>query len=238
VADIGQGWYGFNLSPEDFAERVRRLEKLLAANGRKRAEVQISVSPYTQEMNPARLEAYRRAGADQVILIALARDRAGSERAREARQQYLRRREARDSTHRIHRAGRVACPVRRTASGRLSGKVVTAPVDDWAFASGEETLQLETRPDDPYSVNVWFVASGPRLWVACVGGDTSGWGENMIADPRVRLRIDGKLYERKAVRVTEQSEIDEVVVLYKTKYDYKRDAEDEGKAVLFRMDPR
>jgi hypothetical protein len=34
----------------------------------------ISVSPYTHEMTPAKLEAYRRAGADQVILLALARD--------------------------------------------------------------------------------------------------------------------------------------------------------------------
>jgi probable F420-dependent oxidoreductase len=76
VADVGQGWYGFNLEPEDLAERVRTLEKLLAANGRKRADIQISVSPYTREMSPKKLEAYRRAGADQVILIALARDRA------------------------------------------------------------------------------------------------------------------------------------------------------------------
>ena len=76
VADIGQGWYGFNLEPDGLAERVQRLEKLLAANGRKRSDIRVSVSPYTREMNPARLEAYRRAGADQVILIALARDRA------------------------------------------------------------------------------------------------------------------------------------------------------------------
>lgn len=115
---------------------------------------------------------------------------------------------------------------------------MTAPVDDWSFASGEERLQIETRPDDPYSVNVWFVSHGSRLWVASVGGDVSGWGEMMIADPRVRLRIDGKLYERKAERVTDQAEIDEVVVLYKTKYDYERDPKEEGQAVLFRMDPR
>jgi hypothetical protein len=133
----------------------------------------------------------------------------------------------------------VGCePMGPIPGGRLSGEVVATPVDDWAFAGGEETLQLETRPDDPYSVNVWFVAQGPRLWVASVGGDVSGWGETMIADPRVRLRIDGKLYERKAARVTEQAEIDEVVVLYKTKYDYERDPKEDGQAVLFRMDPR
>jgi hypothetical protein len=133
----------------------------------------------------------------------------------------------------------VGCgPIGPIPGGRLSGEVVATPFDDWAFAGGQETLQLETRPENPYSVNIWFVSQGSRLWVASVGGDVSGWGEKMIADPRVRLRIDGKLYERKAVRVTEQAEIDEVIVLYKTKYDYERDPKEDGQAVLFRMDPR
>jgi alkanesulfonate monooxygenase SsuD/methylene tetrahydromethanopterin reductase-like flavin-dependent oxidoreductase (luciferase family) len=75
TADIGQGWYGFNLEPDGVAERLARLERMLAANGRKRSDLVISVSPYLREMSPAKLEAYRRAGADQVILIAFARDR-------------------------------------------------------------------------------------------------------------------------------------------------------------------
>ncbi len=75
VADIGQGWYGFNLEPDEFAERLGRLDAMLASNGRNRRDLLISVSPYLREMNPAKLEAYRRAGADQVILVAFARDR-------------------------------------------------------------------------------------------------------------------------------------------------------------------
>jgi probable F420-dependent oxidoreductase len=75
TADIGQGWYGFNLEPDGVAERLTRLDRMLAANGRKRSDLVISVSPYLREMNPAKLEAYRRAGADQVILIGFARNR-------------------------------------------------------------------------------------------------------------------------------------------------------------------
>ncbi len=136
-------------------------------------------------------------------------------------------------------AALAACePIGPLPGGQLSGELVTAPVDDWGFSNSEKTLQLETRPDDPYSVNVWFVASGPRLWVAAAGGAEKGWGGTLVADPRVRLRIGDKLYERKAVRVTEQAESDEVVVLYKTKYDYERDPDDDQAAVLFRMDPR
>jgi len=122
--------------------------------------------------------------------------------------------------------------------GRLDGEIVTAPVDDWSFASALETISVETRPDDPYSVNVWFVSQGPRLWVAAGSGETAKWAQNLLADPRARLRIEGKLYERAAVRTTDQAEQDEVLVLYKTKYDFERDPGDETKAVLFRMDPR
>ena len=129
-------------------------------------------------------------------------------------------------------------PIGPLPGGRLSGQLATAPIEDWSFAGKVEKIQLETRPDDPYSVNIWFVAQGPRLWVAAGGGGKSGWGKNLIADPRARLRIDDNLYERKAVRVDEQAEIDEVLVLYQTKYDYQRDPEEKSEAVLFRMDPR
>ncbi len=78
VADAGQGWYGFNLEPDSLAERLRALDGLLAKRGRSRADVQITVSPYLRQMSPAKLEAYRRAGADQVILLAFARDAAGA----------------------------------------------------------------------------------------------------------------------------------------------------------------
>ena len=133
----------------------------------------------------------------------------------------------------------LACgPLGPIPGGRLSGEVVSTPVEDWSFASAVETIQLETRPDDPYSVNTWFVSQGSRFWVAAGGGETSRWARNLIADPRVRLRIDGKLYERTAERVSEQAELGAVVVLYQAKYEYERDPKDEGKSVLFRMDPR
>lgn len=74
VADIGQGWYGFNLNPADFQKRLVVLDELLAARGRSRSELEISVSPYLQGCDLDALKAYRDAGADQVIVFAFARD--------------------------------------------------------------------------------------------------------------------------------------------------------------------
>lgn len=74
VADLGQGWYGFNLDPEELRRGIERLDTLLQERGRKRDEVEISVSPYLKGLDRAKLEAYGEAGADQVIVIANARD--------------------------------------------------------------------------------------------------------------------------------------------------------------------
>ena len=46
IARVGQGWYGFNLEPDEFANRLARLDELLAENDRKREEIDVSLSPY------------------------------------------------------------------------------------------------------------------------------------------------------------------------------------------------
>ena len=121
--------------------------------------------------------------------------------------------------------------------GKLDGQLVTAPVDDWSFTHDAKTVQLETRPDSPYSVNVWCVAKGANLWVSA-GRDSNKWANNMLAEPRVRVRVGERLYERKAVRVTDAEEIEIVKSLYEEKYDWKRDPDDKTSRLLFRLDPR
>jgi probable F420-dependent oxidoreductase len=74
VADIGQGWYGFNLDPTSFAERMGHLEPLLEKRGRTRTDLEVSVSPYLQKTGVDDLARYAEGGADQVILAAFARD--------------------------------------------------------------------------------------------------------------------------------------------------------------------
>jgi probable F420-dependent oxidoreductase len=73
VADLGQGWYGFNLSPEQAAARIGRLQALLAERGRAADQVQIAIGTYTHPVNESSIAAYRAAGADQLILLLLAR---------------------------------------------------------------------------------------------------------------------------------------------------------------------
>jgi probable F420-dependent oxidoreductase len=72
VAKHGQGWYSFNRRPEDLDEPLARLDSLLAAEGRSRADIQLTVCPYLQPMGDGAVEAYRERGVDRLVVLCLA----------------------------------------------------------------------------------------------------------------------------------------------------------------------
>jgi hypothetical protein len=121
--------------------------------------------------------------------------------------------------------------------GELSGEVKPVP-SDWSFTDDVETFQLETRPDDPYSVNVWAVAANDTLYVASGRGEEGGWAKHIAADPRVRLRAGDDLYELAAVMTRDDAELDAFLAAAQKKYDFDPEPEQREEAVLFRLETR
>jgi probable F420-dependent oxidoreductase len=74
VADLADGWYGFNQLPEHVPERLAHLDTLLAARGRSRDEITVSICPYLLPAAAGALERYHEAGVDQLILMVFALD--------------------------------------------------------------------------------------------------------------------------------------------------------------------
>ena len=72
TARHGDGWFTFSRLPEDFAEPLAELDELLAAEGRTRDDVEISVCPYLNPISPEMVEGYREAGVDRVVALVLA----------------------------------------------------------------------------------------------------------------------------------------------------------------------
>jgi probable F420-dependent oxidoreductase len=71
VATHGDGWLGFNIMPDQAAQKVRQIEDLLKSNGRKRSDVHLAVSPYASPITSDDLTRYRDAGVDEVALLTL-----------------------------------------------------------------------------------------------------------------------------------------------------------------------
>jgi probable F420-dependent oxidoreductase len=74
VAALGQGWFGFNLAPEDLPERLARLDALLAEHGRSRDDVAIFVSPYRRPLAADAVARYADLGVEQLILPGFGRN--------------------------------------------------------------------------------------------------------------------------------------------------------------------
>ena len=89
--------------------------------------------------------------------------------------------------------------------GSLDGDPRPTPTD-WSFAGDAGTMQLETNPAKPYSVNLAYTVMQGRLYVNA-GGTETQWVQHITNDAHVRLRLDGGLYDLRAVRVTDRDEI-------------------------------
>ncbi len=76
VAALADGWHGFNHLPDSAGRSVHRLEKFLADEGRRRADIDVTIGAYLQPVEPSLLPAYRDAGVDQLVLSAFALDTA------------------------------------------------------------------------------------------------------------------------------------------------------------------
>lgn len=74
VADLGQGWYGFNLTPDQAAERIGVLKSMLVERGRDPNDVEFAVGSYLHPVDGEAIDAYHAAGVDQLVLLLLARN--------------------------------------------------------------------------------------------------------------------------------------------------------------------
>ena len=131
-----------------------------------------------------------------------------------------------------------ACgPLVMIPGGQLSGTAKPAP-DSWAFTDAVDVVQLETRPDDPYSVNVWTIATGDHLYVVAGYGDETTWARHIEADPRIRLKVEDDVYELRAERTDDDAEIDSFLEAAIAKYDFELEEGQREQAILYRLSPR
>lgn len=119
-----------------------------------------------------------------------------------------------------------------------AGVLVEAPVEDWGFAAGIEEIELEVHPVSPRSLKVWCLVHEGALYVPAAQPERKRWPGQVTAEPRVRVRIEGKLYERLAVPVADPAQADALTAALAEKYGVDTAGGYHGSVAFFRMDPR
>lgn len=106
----------------------------------------------------------------------------------------------------------------------LKGEVVSEAVTNWDWvnqysdAFAEDATELETRTwyGIPHSVTVLLVPRGDKLYLQSSAQTFrlnkefpygKAWWRNVERDPRVRLKIGGKIYEMTVVLVQDRAEV-------------------------------
>ncbi len=107
----------------------------------------------------------------------------------------------------------------------LPGTVVTTTVTDWSFTDAVPEIHMETQTWYlvPHSVTVQCVSVDGQLYLASFhnGGPQAPrrrWNQNVARDPRIRLQIGDRLYDRKMLPLTEPAQIQRVLDAYVKKY--------------------
>ncbi len=128
-----------------------------------------------------------------------------------------------------------ACePMGPIPGGELSGTVISHP-PSWTTLNETEVVQFEV--NGPYSINIWGVGTNKGYYVAAAKGDEAKWTRKIAENSAVRLRIGDNIYKLNATRVDDADEIQDVLKVYKTKYELEA-GEDFPDAILYRLDPR
>jgi hypothetical protein len=121
-----------------------------------------------------------------------------------------------------------------------AGERLDAARVDWSFARDARELELQL-VEPARSRTTWLVVHDGVLYVPAgyMRSGTKRWPQQALRDGRVVLRVEGRLVERQAVRVTDPEVREAVVAQLLEKYELPP-GEGTGPDDLwiFRMDPR
>ena len=122
------------------------------------------------------------------------------------------------------------------SGGELSGTVSEVP-EIWQLDEISALAQLETRPGEPYSINLVYVQMNGQVYIYA-GDNRTNWVQHIEEDPRIRLRINETIYPARAVRTTSDDEISAFASIWTSRGLFQRDPLGFDEVWLYRLVPR
>ena len=128
-------------------------------------------------------------------------------------------------------------PLGPIPGGRLVGPVNPDPAADWSNL--EKVIELEIRPEKPWSLSIWNAVLDGELYVPSASGARRRWPPVALADPRVRVRTHAQIYERRIEKVTDPALRKRIGAAIATRYGFEPPADPEADTTwYFHLGPR
>ena len=110
-------------------------------------------------------------------------------------------------------------PIGMLPGGVLHGEIAPESQPDLDRVEGEQRLQIQFHSERPRSINTGLVVSEGELYVpAEFALPFTRWPREIAEDERIVVRLGGRLYRARAVRVTSLSLVEDLHRLVAQKY--------------------
>jgi len=120
--------------------------------------------------------------------------------------------------------------------GPLRGPVADWPPPDLSTVRAARYAELEVRPEHPRSLETLVLVHDEALYVAANTPGRKRWPTEVREDGRVRIRVDGRIHERRARFVEDAPEREALLAAMNAKYGF--DVSLDGPIWFFRLDAR
>jgi hypothetical protein len=126
-------------------------------------------------------------------------------------------------------------PLGPIPGGALQGPVSDMPPADWSGV--EKVIELEIRPDKPWSLSIWAAAVDGELYALSKFGARRPWPAAALEDPRVRIRTNGKIYERRFEKIDDPALRARLAIVFAERYGGEPAPPEDDPTWYFRLAP-
>jgi hypothetical protein len=136
-------------------------------------------------------------------------------------------------------ARRADGPVEMLPGGPLSGEAERGAEPEWGFAESLDTVELQVSSSPPRSLLTGIVVYEGVPYLPVTLAPLKRWPSAIARNSRVVVRIDGRLFEREAVEITDPELLARLIAAGQSKYGPPFHARWVARFTrYFRLDPR
>jgi hypothetical protein len=109
-------------------------------------------------------------------------------------------------------------PIAWLPGGSFSGEIERGPEPDWSFAAPLDTVEVQLGSDPPRTVLTGILVFEGVPYLPVTFAPLKRWQHVVARNPRVVIRVESRLFERRAAAVTDSAHLSRLRAAGQAKY--------------------